>query len=65
MDGLPRVKLSGEGATNPPSPQRSNDDLAAFLHDRDLLGQKWAREGIEQLKRGELVERPTDAQEHR
>jgi hypothetical protein len=31
--------------------------LAAFLHDRDLLGQDWAREGIEQLRRGELIER--------
>lgn len=31
--------------------------LGAFLHDRDLLGQEWAREGVEQLKRGELVER--------
>lgn len=31
--------------------------LAAFLHDRDLLGQKWAREGVEQLRRGELIER--------
>jgi len=31
--------------------------LAAFLHDRDLLSQDWAREGIEQLGRGELVER--------
>lgn len=35
----------------------SGETLAAFLHDRDLLGQKWAREGIEQLRRGELVER--------
>lgn len=35
----------------------SSEALAAFLHDRDLLGQKWAREGIEQLRRGELVER--------
>jgi excisionase family DNA binding protein len=31
--------------------------LGAFLHDRDLLGQEWVREGMEQLKRGELVER--------
>ena len=31
--------------------------LAAFLHDRDLLNQDWAQEGIEQLRRGELVER--------
>lgn len=35
----------------------SSEALAAFLHDRHLLGQKWAREGIEQLRRGELVER--------
>jgi hypothetical protein len=34
-----------------------SEALAAFLHDRDLLGQPWAREGIEQLRRGELVER--------
>jgi len=33
-----------------------SEALAAFLHDRDLLGQDWAREGIEQLRRGELVE---------
>ena len=31
--------------------------LAAFLHDRDLLGQEWAREGVEQMRRGELIER--------
>ncbi len=31
--------------------------LAAFLHDRDLLGQEWAREGVEQLRQGELIER--------
>ena len=31
--------------------------LAAYLHDRDLLGQDWAREGIEQFRRGELIER--------
>jgi predicted RNase H-like HicB family nuclease len=35
----------------------SSETLAAFLHDRDLLGQKWARKGIEQLRRGELVGR--------
>jgi hypothetical protein len=34
-----------------------SEALAAFLHDRDLLSQDWAREGIEQLRRGELVER--------
>jgi hypothetical protein len=37
--------------------RRWSEALAAFLHDRDLLGQEWAREGIEQLKRGDLVER--------
>jgi len=37
--------------------RRWSEALAAFLHDRDLLGQKWAREGIEQLRRGELIER--------
>lgn len=37
--------------------RRWSEALAAFLHDRDLLGQAWAREGIEQLRRGELVER--------
>jgi hypothetical protein len=31
--------------------------LAAFLHDRDLLGLPAARKGIEQLQRRELVER--------
>jgi hypothetical protein len=57
MDKLPRVKLRGEEATVPPSPRRSTDDAAAFLHDSDLLGQEWVREGVEQLKRRELVER--------
>ena len=28
--------------------------LGAFLHDRDLLAQDWAREGIEQAERGEF-----------
>ncbi|MGE5282123.1 MAG: hypothetical protein ACM3N0_07355 [Chloroflexota bacterium] len=37
--------------------RRWSETLAAFLHDRDLLGQEWAREGVEQLKRGELIER--------
>lgn len=37
--------------------RRWSEALAAFLHDRDLLGQEWAREGSEQLRRGELVER--------
>jgi excisionase family DNA binding protein len=37
--------------------RRWSEALAAFLHDRDLLDQGWAREGIEQLRRGELVER--------
>lgn len=27
------------------------------LHDRDLLGQEWVREGVEQLRHGELIER--------
>jgi hypothetical protein len=31
--------------------------LAAFLHDRDLLGQEWTREGVEQMRRGEPIER--------
>jgi transposase len=39
-------------------PARSwSEALAAFLHDRDLLGQEWAREGVEQLRQGELIER--------
>jgi hypothetical protein len=37
--------------------RRWSDALAAFLHDRDLLGQGWARESVEQMRRGELVER--------
>jgi DNA-directed RNA polymerase specialized sigma24 family protein len=37
--------------------KRWSEALAAFLHDRDLLGQKWAREGVQQLRRGELIER--------
>jgi hypothetical protein len=37
--------------------RRWSEALAAFLHDRDLLGQGWAREGVEQLRRGELIER--------
>jgi hypothetical protein len=37
--------------------RRWSEALAAFLHDRDLLGQEWAREGAEQLRRGELIER--------
>jgi excisionase family DNA binding protein len=37
--------------------RRWGEALGAFLHDRDLLGQGWAAEGIAQLKRGELVER--------
>lgn len=31
--------------------------LAAFLHDRDLLGQDWVRKGVEQMRQGELIER--------
>ncbi len=30
--------------------------LAALLHDRDLLAQDWAREGIEQAKRDEFID---------
>jgi len=37
--------------------RRWSEALAAFLHDRDLLGQEWVREGVEQLRHGELVER--------
>jgi excisionase family DNA binding protein len=37
--------------------RRWGEALGAFLHDRDLLGQDWVREGIEQLRRGELIER--------
>ena len=37
--------------------RRWSEALAAFLHDRDLLGQGWVREGVEQLRQGELVER--------
>jgi DNA-binding transcriptional regulator YiaG len=37
--------------------RRWSEALAAFLHDRDLLGKGWVREGAEQLRHGELVER--------
>lgn len=37
--------------------RRWSEALAAFLHDRDLLGQGWVREGVEQLRHGELIER--------
>ena len=37
--------------------RRWSEALAAFLHDRDLLGQGWAREGVKQLRQGELIER--------
>jgi hypothetical protein len=37
--------------------RRGAGAVAAFLHDCDLLGQEWAREGVEQLRRGELIER--------
>jgi hypothetical protein len=37
--------------------RRWSEALAAFLHDRDLLGQDWVREGVEQLRHGELIER--------
>ena len=37
--------------------RRWGEALAAFLHGRDLLGEEWARKGVEQLRRGELIER--------
>jgi hypothetical protein len=37
--------------------RRWSEALPAFLHDRDLLGQGWVRDGLEQLRRGELIER--------
>ncbi len=37
--------------------RRWSEALAAFLHDRGLLRQEWVREGVDQLRRGELVER--------
>jgi hypothetical protein len=37
--------------------RRWSEALAAFLHDRDLLEQGWAREGVEQVRQGELIER--------
>jgi len=37
--------------------RRWSEALAVFLHDRDLVGQGWAREGVEQMRRGELIER--------
>ncbi len=37
--------------------RRWSEALAAFLHDRDLLGKEWVCEGVEQLRHGELVER--------
>jgi Homeodomain-like domain-containing protein len=37
--------------------RRWSEVLAAFLHDRDLLGQGWAREGVRQLRHGGLVGR--------
>lgn len=37
--------------------RRWSEALAAFLHDRDLLGQEWVREGVKQLRHGELIER--------
>lgn len=40
-----------------PTGLRWNEALVAYLHDRDLLGQEWVQEGVEQLRRGELVER--------
>src|ERR1700712_967528 len=35
--------------------RRWSEALAAFLHDRDLLGQDWVREGVGQLRQGELI----------
>ena len=29
----------------------------ALANDRDLLGQDWLREGVDQVRRGELIER--------
>lgn len=37
--------------------RRWSKALAAFLDDRDLLGQEWVREGVDQLRHGELIER--------
>jgi DNA-binding transcriptional regulator YiaG len=37
--------------------RRWSEALAAFLHDRDLHGQEWVREGVEQLRHGDLIER--------
>lgn len=37
--------------------RRWSEALAAFLHDHDLLEQGWVREGVEQLRQGELIER--------
>jgi hypothetical protein len=37
--------------------RRWTEALAAFMHDRALLGQGWAHTGVEQLRRGELTER--------
>lgn len=34
-----------------------SEALAAFIHDRDLLSQDWAKTGIEDLRRGDLVSR--------
>jgi hypothetical protein len=37
--------------------RRWSEALAAFIHDRDLLGQDWVREGVEQHRHGGLVGR--------
>jgi hypothetical protein len=47
-EALARVRVN--------SPEREwTRALAAYLHDRDLLDQEWAREGIAAHRRGELV----------
>jgi hypothetical protein len=34
-------------------PRRWSEALAAFLHDRDLLGQEWVREGVAASRRAD------------
>lgn len=53
LDALCTMLTSEEG----PTELRWNEKLVSYLHDRDLLGQEWVQKGIEQLRRGELVER--------
>jgi hypothetical protein len=52
-----KVERILQGVRENYSARHWSEALAAFLHDRDLLSQDWAREGIEQLRRGEFVER--------